>query len=113
MRELDAIWEPTDKTLCTHPGWSTLQGWNAIRTSYARIMENQTLQFIVTGVEIRVMGEAAMVSCAENIWGEGATGTVAALNVFRRQDDGRWLMVAHHGSPVAPQRPADTEEQDT
>jgi hypothetical protein len=41
------------------------------------------------------------VACDENLLApEGPGGTVAALNVFSRHDDG-WLLVAHHGSPVA------------
>jgi hypothetical protein len=35
-------------------------------------------------------------------------GTVAALNLFVRAG-GRWLLVAHHGSPVAPQAGPDAE----
>ena len=42
----------------------------------------------------------AWVTLAENIVDAGATGTVAATNVFARHADGRWLMVLHHGSPV-------------
>ena len=44
----------------------------------------------------------AWVTCDENILaGDGGSGgTVAALNLYQR-DAGRWLLVAHHGSPVA------------
>jgi hypothetical protein len=37
----------------------------------------------------------------ENLIGEDVGATVAAVNVFRHID-GRWRMVLHHGSPVAP-----------
>ena len=43
----------------------------------------------------------AWVACTENLLADdGFGGTVAALNVFEHQDD-RWVIVAHHGSPVA------------
>lgn len=46
-------------------------------------------------------GATAWVSCDENVWGEGVTATVAALNLFvQHPADGRWRMIAHHGSPV-------------
>jgi ketosteroid isomerase-like protein len=58
-----------------------------------------------------VDGDLAWVSVDENLIGGGTAegqgtelgSTVAALNLFRRQADDRWRMVAHHGSPVAPQ----------
>jgi hypothetical protein len=44
------------------------------------------------------------VACTENLLADdGFGGTVAALNVFEHRDD-RWVIVAHHGSPVARKR---------
>jgi hypothetical protein len=45
------------------------------------------------------------VTLEENIMGDGLAfdgpgSAVAAINVFRRSDDG-WRLVAHHGSPIA------------
>jgi ketosteroid isomerase-like protein len=50
-------------------------------------------------------GDLAWVTVEENLLGDGGGSTVAALNLFRRSDDGRWLLVAHHGSPVASTHP--------
>ena len=33
--------------------------------------------------------------------GDQVGGTVTALNVFTRDGDGAWKLIAHHGSPVA------------
>jgi ketosteroid isomerase-like protein len=104
--DLDAmsdVWEHGDRSTCTHPGWSTLRGWPAIVSSwYALFTNGQRLQFIVTDEHATVIGDAAWVSCNENIL-EGATGgTVAALNLFAREPDGAWRLVNHHGSPVMP-----------
>ena len=49
----------------------------------------------------RCTSRAAVVTLDENLIGEQVGGTVAAVNMFRRID-GRWRMVLHHGSPVAP-----------
>ena len=65
----------------------------------------QHLQFILSGVQVVVRGGVAWVVCDENLLDGPAAGTVSAINVYSRGDDGRWRMVAHHGSPVADRRP--------
>jgi ketosteroid isomerase-like protein len=102
--DIDAMsdaWEHSERVACTHPGWGTLNGWAAVAGSWYALFHNgQTLQFIVTNEQVRVEGDAAWVTCDENILGDGpAGGTVAALNVFVRGGDG-WRLVAHHGSPI-------------
>lgn len=98
-----ALWARTTQVTCTHPGWPTLHGFDAVRASWAAILGNdQPLQLIVTDEQVHVHGEVGWVTCVENLLGEaGPAGSVAALNLFVRGRDGRWLMVAHHGSPVA------------
>lgn len=103
-RDLDAVsevWEHSPRVVCTHPGWATLRGWAQVSASfYALFRNSQHLQFILTEQQAEVAGDAAWVSVDENILeAEGGT-TVAALNLFMRGADGRWLMVAHHASPV-------------
>jgi hypothetical protein len=39
------------------------------------------------------------VTLEENLVDTGATGTVAATNMYVRTD-GKWLLVVHHGSPI-------------
>jgi ketosteroid isomerase-like protein len=105
-RDLDAmsdVWEHSDRVVCTHPGWPTLRGWQSIVSSwYALFTNEQRLQFIVTDQQAAVVGDAAWVTCSENILEGAAGGTVAALNLFTRsQGSARaWKMVGHHGSPV-------------
>jgi ketosteroid isomerase-like protein len=94
------IWEQADDVVCTHPGWAALHGWEAVRSSFERLgMGPGTQQFILTDVRIRISGDLAWVTLEENLLGARAS-TVTTVNVFRRQADDRWLMVAHHGSPV-------------
>ncbi len=56
-------------------------------------------QFILTNEAVAVHGDTAWVTLDENLVDSGGTGTVAATNLFVLSD-GRWLLVAHHGSPV-------------
>ena len=102
-RDMDAmrrVWEHSDRTVCTHPGWPILRTWPLIEASWRRILEGPGRnQFIVTNAEVSIAGEVAWVSCDENLVAGGATGTVAATNVFARSADG-WKLVVHHGSPV-------------
>ena len=95
-----AVWEHSVDVSCTHPGWPALHGWEAVRASWERMgMGPGTQQFIITDARIRVSGDLSWVTLDENLLGTRAS-TVTSVNLFRRQDDGRWLMVAHHGSPV-------------
>lgn len=117
-RDMDAmseVWEHSDRVVCTHPGWRTLRGWGAVSGSwFALFGGSNPLQFILTEEVIVVDGDLAWVSVDENLIGPGQGegpgtelgATVAALNLFRRHHTGggeHWLLVAHHGSPVAPQ----------
>jgi ketosteroid isomerase-like protein len=61
----------------------------------------QRLQFILTDERVHLSGDVAWVTVDENLISGRVGATVAAVNMFRRVDD-RWLMVLHHGSPVAP-----------
>lgn len=99
---MDAVWEHSDRVVCTHPGWATLRGWPAVRESWQGLLQGpDRLQFILTDAVVEVAGGAGWVTVDENLLGGsgGARGTVAALNVFVRSPQG-WIMVAHHGSPV-------------
>mgnify|MGYP003352150933 CR=1 FL=1 len=99
---MDEVWEHTDSVVCTHPGWPPLHGWSAVRQSWQRLLlNNEHLQFIVTDEWVVVRGDVAYVSNAENVLAAGQMqGSLTALNVFGRQPDGTWLMLAHHGSPM-------------
>ncbi len=102
LAAMDLIWEHSDRTVCTHPGWSRLHGWEAIRPSFAAIFRaGESLQFIITDEQVEVAGDVGWVVVDENLWGEEVQGTVSAMNVFvRAASDGGWRMVAHHASPV-------------
>lgn len=106
QRDLDLmseVWEHSDRVACTHPGWRTLRGWGAVSGSWFAIFGGpQHLQVILTNEAIEVAGDVAWATVDENLLDVEGSGTVAALNLFVRSGD-RWRLVAHHGSPVAPQ----------
>ena len=109
-RDMDAMseaWEHSDRVVCTHPGWRTLRGWGAVSGSWFALFGGpHPMQFILTEESIVVDGDTAWVTVDENLIGPELGATVAALNLFQRHVDERgerWLLVAHHGSAVAPQ----------
>ena len=104
-RDLDAmsvVWEHSDRIVCTHPGWASLRGWGQVAASFFALFQNsQHLQFILTKETAEVTGDVAWVAVDENILQSTNATTVAALNLFVRDDAGDWRMVAHHASPVS------------
>jgi ketosteroid isomerase-like protein len=83
-----------------HPGWPILRTWPHVEESWRRIFAGPGRnQFILTNEAVAVHGDTAWVTLDENLVDSGGTGTVAATNLFVLRD-GRWLLVAHHGSPV-------------
>jgi len=115
-RDLDQmaeVWERSDRSSVTHPGWPTLRGWARIAGAWDAIFANTAfIQFVLTDEVVHIAGETAWVTVDENILQAGSSreggedvaelqgGRVAAVNVFVR-DGVRWRMVLHHGSSVA------------
>jgi ketosteroid isomerase-like protein len=102
-RDLDAmraVWEHSDAVVCIHPGWPILRTWPRVEESWRRILTGPGRnQFILTNEAVAVHTDTAWVTLDENLVDSGGTGTVAATNVYVHRGD-RWLLVAHHGSPV-------------
>ena len=101
LAAMQAVWEHSDRGACTHPGGPILRGWAEVETSWRQILEGPGRnQFIITNDTVEVVGEVAWVTCDENLVAPGSTLTVAATNVFVRDQGRGRLMVNHHGSPV-------------
>jgi dihydropteroate synthase len=68
---LGAIWadgSSAGHSMCVHPGWPALRGRDEILRSFSLILANTPyIQFFLTDVEVRVAGDVAVVTCAENI----------------------------------------------
>ena len=111
---MEKVWlgdEQAGSVSVVHPGMQALRGRAEVLRSYALIMANtEYIQFFLTDVEVDIAGDAAVVTCTENILSGGPApadgttgpligGLVVATNVFRRVADG-WKLWSHHGSPV-------------
>jgi ketosteroid isomerase-like protein len=100
LEAMRAVWEHSDRTVCTHPGWPILRTWPVIEESWRRIFAGGGRnQFIVTNIVASGDSGFVWVTLDENLMEGAATGTVAATNVFARFDD-VWRLVVHHGSAV-------------
>lgn len=100
MGAMAAVWEHSDRAICTHPGWATIRGWQDIAPSYEAIFANPSkLQFILTNEHVAIVGDAAWLTLDENLLQSGGSGTVATVNWFVRSG-GQWLMAGHHGSSI-------------
>ncbi len=98
VRVMEAVWVHSETALCIHPGWPPLQGWPAIRDSWARIFAHQgILRVWATEMQVRTFGQTAEVTCLENIDTGLVSGSLVqarASNVFRRVGPG-WRMLEH------------------
>lgn len=105
------VWLDDDGASCVHPGWRVLHGTSRIMRSWAVIFANTPyIQFFLTDVDVKVFGDVAVVRCVEGILTSladaGGDASVAATNVFVRDDEG-WRLWVHHGSPVVQRAEAD------
>lgn len=106
---MQRVWLASEDTVCTHPGWRTLHGWEAIRQSWQSIFANQgPLHVWPTEVQVRVFGQTAEAQCLENIDSGRVTGAgilqTHATNVFRWMA-GEWKLLEHHAAPRRTNQP--------
>ena len=100
---MESAWENSDRSLCVHPGWSPLVGWDSIHESWQNIFDHATLMhFNLQYVNVAIEGDCAWVTCVENITsvlqGRANNFGVLATNIFVRTAQG-WRITAHHGTP--------------
>ena len=104
IEDMDSVWAHEEPVLCVHPGWPLLSTREQVMESWRRIFENASLmRFDITGAQVVVEGDAAWVSCTENLTqvldGRVAEAKIQATNLFRRRL-GEWRVAHHHGSAV-------------
>ena len=104
-KDLDAmsdLWERSDRAICTHPGWATLEGWGPVAASFFALFQGgQQIQFVLTRERVVRVGDTAWVSLDENLLGDQGGVTVATINIFVRGPGPHgWRMLCHHGSVV-------------
>ena len=100
MDAMRSVWSHTDRAVCTHPVSPMLRGWTAVERSWALLLGAPLRPtFILTDVEIDVVGDAGVVTLVENMVVPNGSGVGTAVNWFVRNGD-RWLMTGHHGAPI-------------
>lgn len=99
-----ALWSGEAGDVCIHPGWEIQRGQQVAESWRAILGARPVMQFQLSALRAEIVGDAAWVTCVENIHslaeGRAVRTRVAATNLFRRID-GRWRLVLHHGSPIA------------
>jgi ketosteroid isomerase-like protein len=93
---MDGLWAQRAPVACLHPGWTALKERNAIMESWQEILSNPDAPRIACFHEqVFLYGNAALVLCEEELDG----GTLAASNLFIREDD-EWRIVHHHAGQI-------------
>ncbi len=115
--DLDAmmdVWADVDNIACVHPMGPRLEGPGEISESWRRIFQNGAkMRFRISDVQALSDGDVAVHVLHENITVASRDGesTVLATNVYRRIDDG-WYMVLHHASPAPSLEDEEPEDED-
>ncbi len=104
LGQMGAAWWHDDWVQCLHPSWPLVRGWEEVLQSWAEIFRSVSqLNVSVTRPLVRVLGEAAWVSCIEQVTtaleGDFASVRVEATNIFARRR-GHWKMVHRHTTPL-------------
>ncbi len=106
---MESIWSHNDNCICIHPGWEMFVGWMAIRESWVTIFANtENIKFTITNSKTRIYQEViAVITCLENIEmfrneAKIQSAGVVATNIFEyNNNQKKWLIVHHHGSPLS------------
>jgi ketosteroid isomerase-like protein len=101
---MEQLWLHEEWVKCLHPGWELLMGWQEVRGSWEEIFRStEQMMVSISRPLVHVAGEAAWVSCLENVTTTSqnnfVTALVEATNIFVRRD-GRWLIVHRHTTPL-------------
>jgi len=104
VEAMERLWLHESWVRCIHPGWDLLVGWDVIRQSWDQIFSGtRWIRVTPTSVDVQVLGDVAMVGCAENITatsdGDVGVAVAQATNLFMLID-GTWKMFHHHSSPA-------------
>jgi ketosteroid isomerase-like protein len=95
---MERLWAERHPVACVHPGWDVLDGREEVLGSWRSILGSGSAPRISCSLaQARLLGETALVTCHELLEG----GRMAATNVFVREG-GRWRLVHHQASPIAP-----------
>ena len=96
LAAMNALWARRAPVACLHPGWTALNDRDAIIQSWEGILSNPDAPRIACFDEqVFLYGDVALVLCEEEL----ASGTLAASNLFIREDD-EWRIAHHHAGQI-------------
>ena len=112
ISQMEAVWWHEDWVNCLHPGGDLINGWEDILESWANIFRStEKLRVTVNRIIVHVLGDAAWVSCIENVTSTYESGFETAMvettNIFARRQ-GVWRMAHHHTTPLPGRLPSGT-----
>lgn len=104
LAQMENVWWHEDWVRCLHPGWELISGWDKVKESWSSIFHSTVqLQVSISRPLVYVVGDAAWVSCTEQVTSmletDFTTARVEATNIFVRRK-GLWRMVHHHTTPL-------------
>jgi ketosteroid isomerase-like protein len=119
IEKMDKLWKHDEDVVCIHPGWDVFRGWIAVQESWITIFSNtDRIKFVITNTKIRIYdNNIAVVVCLENIETNLENSQtikigVNATNIFEKNEqNNKWLLVHHHGSPVTNYIPPNISSQ--
>lgn len=107
LKAMERVWAKESPVRCVHPAMSSLEGREAVISSWKQIFSSggQQGQFKIEPdrVHIEICGMTAICSCVEKTEGGGK---LEALNIYKREG-GSWRMTLHMAGPVLVQRGKD------
>ena len=114
LLRMRACWRGHPDDVCIHPGWEVMRGKKVMESWRDIFATGMPMRFVISDVSIEVVGNVARVHNVENIYlgGDGdPLGRVAVTHLFQRVG-ADWLLVLHHGSPIAQNEPPEPDDND-
>jgi hypothetical protein len=100
LAAMDSLWSRRSKVACTHPSGETLRGRTEVMAAWRSLFgAGGAPPIVARDPEAYPSAAGGFVLCVEAVPG----GTLAAINVFVRED-GELRMVHHQAAPIARQQ---------
>ncbi|CAL8464307.1 g3842 [Coccomyxa elongata] len=99
FKAMDDIWGQGEPVQCIHPAAACIAGRQNVMESWRVILRGAPMSISLEDVRIFVSDSMAFVTCIEVMDAGDSRGRTAATNVFEKQN-GRWVLIHHHGSPT-------------
>eukprot|EP00977_Amphora_coffeiformis_P005315 scaffold1131_cov161-Amphora_coffeaeformis.AAC.9 len=103
---MDRVWSTDLHVRCVHPGMRSIEGRDAVMSSWKQILaspkgsiKSPDNEFRITPVrtQVEICGLVAICSCVEKTNPGG--GELEALNIYKREN-GAWKMTLHMAGPI-------------